>query len=512
MRATRSEETAHPSARLARSCFGLMTREPKPTSTDTTTSPDVLGDFRREGHRLIDWIAAYLADPERYPVLPRVRPGDLRAALPPRAPRDPEPLADVLADFERQVLPAVTHWNHPGFYAYFANTSSPPAILGELLTAALNVNGMLWKTGPAATELELVALDWLRDAVGLPPGLFGVIQDTASAATLVALAAAREAVPGLDIRRRGMVGQARLRMYASEHAHSSVEKAGLVLGIGQDGLRKVPADGAFRMDAAALRRAVEEDRAAGFTPFAVTATVGTTSTTSIDPVGAIADVAEAEGLWLHVDAAYAGCAAIVPELRHVLDGCGRADSLVMNPHKWLFVPLDLSALFTRRPDVVRAAFSLVPDYLRTPEEAVAPNLMDYGVSLGRRFRALKLWMVLRAYGTDGLATLIREHVRLAQVFRSWVEADAGWEVVAPSPLSVVCFRARFDGPEDGDRGNERVMAAVNASGEAYLSHTRLGGRTVLRVAIGNAGTTERHVARAWALLREAADAERRRPR
>ena len=473
-------------------------------------SPE-LEDFRREGHRLIDWIARYLANPEPFPVVSRVRPGELRVALPARAPAQPEPLADALADFERQILPAVTHWNHPGFFAYFANSSTPPAILGELLTAALNVNGMLWKTGPAATELEVVVLDWLRQATGLPPGLFGVIQDTASSATLVALAAAREAVPGLDVRRRGMVGQARLRMYASEHAHSSVEKAGIVLGIGQEGLRKIPVDGSFRMDVAALRKAVAEDRAAGFTPFAVTATVGTTSTTSIDPVPAIAEVAQSAGLWLHVDAAYAGCAAVVPELRQVLDGCDRADSLVMNPHKWLFVPLDLSVLFTRRPDVVRAAFSLVPDYLRTPEEAVAPNLMDYGVSLGRRFRALKLWLVMRTYGTDGLAARIREHVRLAQLFRSWVEADADWEVVAPSPLSVVCFRARFVAdPEERDRGQERIMEAVNASGDAYLSHTRLADRTVLRLAIGNMGTAERHVARAWELLREAAAVERRR--
>ena len=473
-------------------------------------SPE-LEDFRREGHRLIDWIARYLANPEPFPVVPRVRPGELRVALPARPPVHPEPLAEALADFERQILPAVTHWNHPGFFAYFANSSTPPAILGELLTAALNVNGMLWKTGPAATELEVVVLDWLRQATGLPAGLFGVIQDTASSATLVALAAAREAVPGIEARRRGMIGQARLRMYASEHAHSSVEKAGIVLGIGQEGLRKIPVDGLFRMDVAALRKAVAEDRAAGFTPFAVTATAGTTSTTSIDPVPAIAEVAETAGLWLHVDAAYAGCAAIVPELRHVLDGCHRADSLVMNPHKWLFVPLDLSVLYTRRPEVVRAAFSLVPDYLRTPEEAVAPNLMDYGVSLGRRFRALKLWLVMRAYGTEGLAARIREHVRLAQVFRSWVEADGDWEVVAPSPLSVVCFRARFDGlGDEGDRRNERIMEAVNASGDAYLSHTRLADRTVLRLAIGNAGTAERHVARAWTLLREAAAVERRR--
>jgi aromatic-L-amino-acid decarboxylase len=403
------------------------------------------------------------------------------------------------------VLPGVTHWNHPGFFAYFANSSTAPAILGEMLAATLNVNGMLWKTGPAATELEMVALDWLRQLLGLPDGLFGVIQDTASAATLVALAAAREAIPGFDVRRHGLSGRPKLRMYASEHAHSSVEKAGIVLGIGQEGLRKVPVDEAFRMDVDALRRAVAEDRAAGVRPFAVTATVGTTSTTSIDPVRRIAEVCAREGLWLHVDAAYAGSAAAAPDLRFVLDGCDRADSLVTNPHKWLFVPVDCSVLYTSRPDVVKGAFSLVPDYLRTPEEAIAPNLMDYGVSLGRRFRALKLWMVMRAFGADGIAARIRRHVELAQAFRSWVEADPAFEVAAPSPLSVVCFRGRFRGVPDAevDRRNLAAMEAVNRSGEAYLSHTVLGGRTILRLAIGNIHTEERHVRRAWELLREA---------
>jgi aromatic-L-amino-acid decarboxylase len=475
-------------------------------------SPDQpLGDvavevFRAEAHRFVDWIARYLAEAERLPVLSRVRPGQVAATLPKAPPASAEPLSTILADVERVVLPGLTHWNHPGFFAYFANSSPAPAILAEMLAAAFNANAMLWKTAPAATELELVVLDWLRQLLGLPEGLFGVIHDTASTATLVALAAAREAVPGLDVRRRGLVGQARLRMYASDHAHSSVEKAGIVLGIGQEGLRKIPVDDAFRMDAAALGRAIAKDRAAGFTPFAVTATVGTTSTTSHDPVPAIAEVCAREGLWLHVDTAYAGAAAAVPELRSVLEGCERADSLVVNPHKWLFVPLDLSVLYTRRPEVVRGAFSLVPDYLRTPEDALAPNLMDYGVALGRRFRALKLWMVLRAFGTEGIAARLREHVRLARLFRSWVEADAAFEVVAPTPLSVVCFRARFPGQpaEEADRRNEALMDAVNESGEAYLSHTRLAGRTVLRLAIGNIRTEERHVRRAWELLREAA--------
>jgi aromatic-L-amino-acid/L-tryptophan decarboxylase len=462
--------------------------------------------FRREAHRLADWMADYLRDVERFPVLSRAAPGAVRAMLPAEPPATPTPLARLLDDVAGTVLPGVTHWNHPGFFAYFPSSASAPGILGEMLAAALNVNGMLWKTSPAATEMELTVLDWLRQMLGLPAGNFGVIQDTASASTLVALAAAREAVPSLDARKRGLVGQARLRMYASEEAHSSVEKAGIVLGIGQDGFRKIPVDAEFRMDVGALERALAEDRAAGFTPFAVTATVGTTSTTSIDPVRAVAGVCARERLWLHVDAAYGGSAALDPGLRHVLDGCDRADSLVVNPHKWMFVPLDLSVLYTRRPDVVRAAFSLLPDYLRTAEETAVPNLMDYGVSLGRRFRALKLWMVLRAFGHEGLAARIRAHVSLARLFRTWVEADDRFEVLAPTPFSVVCFRARFPrlSPQAQDAGNQQLMDAVNDSGEAYMSHTRLRGRMTLRLAVGNLRTQERHVRRAWELIQQQA--------
>ncbi len=455
-------------------------------------------------------MARYLAEPERYPVLSRQRPGELRAALPPSPPDQGEPLDAILADVEGRIAPGLTHWNHPGFFGYFAISSSVPGILAETLSAAFNVNAMLWRTSPAATELEMVALDWLRQLLGLPEGLFGVVQDTASASTLVALAAAREAVPGLEARRRGLVGQARLRMYASEQAHSSVEKAAIVLGVGQDGFRAIPVDHAYRMDAGALGRAIAEDRAAGFTPFAVTATAGTTSTTSFDPLPAIADLCQRERLWLHVDAAYGGMAAALPEQRRALEGWERADSIVVNPHKWLFVPIDFSALYTRRPEVLRAAFSLVPDYLRTPEDGIAPNLMDYGVSLGRRFRALKLWMVMRAFGVEGIRQRLRQPLRLARLFREWVEADPGFEVVAPTPMSVVCFRACLPGhgEAEADLLNQQVADAVNASGEAFLSTTRLHGRLTLRLAVGNLRTTETHVARAWQLL-QTATAERR---
>jgi aromatic-L-amino-acid decarboxylase len=460
--------------------------------------------FEQAARRLSQWIANYLEGSERYPVLSAVRPGDVRRALPPSAPDDPEPFDDVWRDFERIVLPGVTHWNHPSFFGYFAITGSAPGILGEMLSAALNVNGMLWKTCPAATELEEVTLDWLRQMLGLP-AMFGMILDTASVASLCAMTAARESL-GLGIRERGTAGRADLpplRVYASEQAHSSIEKAVIVLGFGREGLRKIPTDGAFRMRPESLAEAIEQDRRDGWRPVCVVASVGTTSTTSVDPVRPIADVCARHGLWLHVDAAYGGAAGIVPEMRGVLDGCDRADSFVMNPHKWLFVPVDCTALYTRRPDALRAAFSLVPDYLRTSEEGVV-NFMDYGIQLGRRFRALKLWMVLRMFGVRGLQEAIRGHIALAQKFAAWVDESEEFERIAPVPFSTVCFRwlgAGVSGPE-ADRLNEALMDAVNATGEAYLSGTRLSGRFVLRLAIGHLRTTESHVARCWTLLRE----------
>jgi aromatic-L-amino-acid/L-tryptophan decarboxylase len=458
--------------------------------------------FRREAVRAIDRLVSYLDEIERRPVLPPVSPGALRAALPATAPEEPEPIGRAIDDVFETIVPGLTHWNHPGFFAYFASSASAPGILGELLAAAFNSNAMIWRTGPAATELERVTLDWLRQAIGLPEPRFGVIHDTASTSTLVALAAARGVVSEWDVRVKGLAGGPRLRLYASQEAHSSVEKAAIVLGIGQEGVARVPVDAEFRMRPEALETAIEADRRAGWRPFAVVATVGTTSTTSIDPVPAIAAIAERHKLWLHVDAAYAGSAAIEPSLRFLMDGVDRADSLVINPHKWMFVPVDLSVLYTRRPEAVRAAFSLVPDYLQTAEHPEAPNLMDYGVALGRRFRALKLWLVLRTFGRRGLADRIREHVRLAGLFRSWVEADPRFEVVAPQPLSVVCFRLRDEArpAEAADARNQALIDAVNATGEVFLSHTKLHGRLVLRLAVGSLRTEERHVRRAWDLL------------
>ena len=462
-------------------------------------------EFRRHGYALVDWIAEYLANPERYPVLPRVAPGDVRRALPATAPERGEPFEAIMADFERVLVPALTHWNHPGFFGYFAITASAPGVLAEFLSAALNQQAMLWRTSPAATELEDVALGWLRELLGLPSAFEGVIYDTASISTLHALAAAREvAVAG--VRREGLAGRpdvGRLSVYCSEQAHSSVDKAVILLGFGHEALRRIPTDDRFRMRADALRAAIVRDRAEGRTPVAVVATLGTTSTTSVDPVAEIAAICRELDVWLHVDAAYAGVTAMIPEYRAQFDGWQHADSIVVNPHKWLFVPFDLSAFYCRRMDVVRQAFSLVPEYLRTAEGA--RNLMDTGIQLGRRFRALKLWMVLRHFGAEELRARYAEHMRLARQFADWVDRDPDFERLAPVPFSVVCFRARpraldVDGA-DLDRFNERVLDAVNATGDVFLSHTRLNGALALRLAIGHLKTGEREVARAWELLR-----------
>ena len=439
-------------------------------------------EFRKHGYAVIDWIADYLGAPEQWPVLSAARPGDFRRGLPQSPPERGESMDEILDDFRRLVVPAITHWNHPAFMAYFANSSTAAGVLGEALTAALNVNAMLWRTSPAATELELLALDWLRQMLGLPEGLFGEIADTASSNTLYALAAAREMRPELRIREQGMSGRAdlpRVMIYCSEEAHSSVDKAVMTLGFGLEALRKVPTDSALKMDATALAEAVENDRRAGCVPLAVVATVGTTSTTAIDPVPAIAEICEKHGMWLQVDASYGGSAAILPEMRHVLNGCERADSLVVNPHKWLFTPMDCSVLYTRRPDLLKRAFQHIPDYLVVSEGEAVPNLMDYGVALGRRFRALKAWMAFSAFGRDGIAEVNFSTV----VFRHCPPGMGGREL---------------------DDHNARLLARVVEGREVYLSHTRVRGSYALRIAIGNIHTTEAHVQRALELIREAA--------
>jgi aromatic-L-amino-acid/L-tryptophan decarboxylase len=472
-------------------------------------------DFRRFGHELIDWVADYLENVEDRAVLAQIEPGDLKAQLPVAPPATGEPMAEIIKDVDRLIVPALTHWSHPSFFAYFATSTSAPGIFGELLSAAFDNKAMLWRTSPASTELEEVTLDWLRQMMGLDAGMTGIIYDTASVSSMHAIAAAREGVE-LRIREEGMSGRPDLpllRVYVSEQAHSSIEKGVITLGLGQRALRKIPTDAEFRMDVKALRAAIEEDKTNGIVPFCIVATVGTTSTSSIDPVAEIIPIGEEHMMWLHVDAAYAGSAAVVPELRHILKGCERADSLAVNPHKWLFTPFDLSVLYCRHLDLLRRAFSLVPEYLRTPEQEQVRSGSDYGVQLGRRFRALKLWMIIRYFGHEGLAARIREHCRLAKLFASWVEADPNWELMAPLPLALVCFRACPRGSEEEEADetmrnarldvlNEAIMHGVNATGKALLSHTKLNDKLTLRLSIGNIRTTEKHVRQVWELLND----------
>jgi aromatic-L-amino-acid decarboxylase len=460
-------------------------------------------EFRRYGHQLIDWLSDWQAQMEMRPVLPDMRPGDLIAQLPATPPVESEPMDAILADMERLVAPALTQWHHPSFFAYFATSTSLPGVLAEMLSAAFDQKAMLWRTSPASTELEQVTLDWLRQMMGLDAGYTGIIYDTASVGTMHAIAAAREGA-GLRIREEGMSGRPDLpllRVYCSEQAHSSVDKAVITLGLGQRGLRKIPTDEKFQMRPDALAAAIAEDKANGFAPIVIVATVGTTSTTSVDSVADLAPICEEHAMWLHVDAAYAGSAAVVPEFQHYFRGCERADSIVTNPHKWLFTPFDLSVLYCRHMDLLKKAFVLTPEYLKTPEEETVRHGSDYGIQLGRRFRALKLWFVLRYFGHEGLAARIREHCRLARLFASWVEASGDWEILAPAPFSVVCFRHR-----SSDAENERIMHTVNATGRAFLSHTKLNNVFTLRLAVGNIHTTQAHVEAVWELLREAARA------
>ena len=428
-----------------------------------------MSEFRDDLELASAWVASYLSRVGDLPVQARVQPGDVRAKLPASPPEQGEPFAAMLRDLDEVILPGITHWNHPRFFAWFANTGSEPGVLAELLVAALNVNAMTWLASPAGTELEVTVVDWLRQLLGLPEGWHGHIEDTASTATIAALAAARVQRPG------GVV-------YASREANFSVEKAARLVGLEY---RKVDIDDDYRM-----HTDFSLDDAS-----AVVATVGTTGTTSVDPVPELARRCEEAGVWLHVDAAYAGSAAVCPELRWCLEGCERADSVVMNPHKWLFTPMDCSVLWTRKPEVLHEAFALVPEYLAATQDAV--DLKDFGPALGRRFRALKMWFVLRWYGAEGLRELIREHVRLAQLFASWVDDDPEWEIVAPHPFSTVCFRHKA-------ADNHALAAAASATGEVFVASTTLRGQDAIRLAIGNGRTTEDDVRRAWEVLRSVA--------
>lgn len=461
-------------------------------------------EFRAAGYSLIDWIARFLAEIDGYPVFPAVKPGELMSSLPATAPEQGEAMAEILRDIDT-LMPFMTHWNHPRFFAYFNSSASGPGILADLLTAALSPNAMLWQSCPAATELELVTLGWLRRLLGLPEEHFGVIHDTASTSTLHAVIAAREAANDLRIRELGMAGRSDLpvlKVYCSEQTHSSFDKAVLSAGLGEASIRRVAVDERFRMRADAFEEALREDLALGARPICAVATIGTTSCTAVDPVNEIADICERYKVWLHVDAAHAGPIVMLPEMCHLFKGWERADSIVINPHKWMFIPLDLSVLYTRRREAFLRAFSFVPEYLRTEQQA--ENLMDYGIPLGRRFRALKLWFVLRYFGADGIKTRLREHLALARSFADWIDAQPDFERVAAVPFSTVCFRARPAGVDEStlDALNERLMHALNATGRLFLSHTRLNGKYVLRLVVSHLRTRSKDIEEAKQLLLE----------
>ncbi len=468
-------------------------------------------EMRAHLHRMADWVADYRETIADRAISPTVEPGEITSRLSAKPPRTGESLDSILGDLDALVMPGILHWGHPAFLGYFGSTSNGPALLGEIAAAALNVSAMTWRTSPAATEMETVMLSWIRQMVGLPQAFTGIVYDTASVAVVHALAAARELALSTNrsVRADGLLGGGTppvLRAYASDQAHSSLEKAMILLGLGEQNAVRVPSDLDFRIETRALRDAIVADVRLGFVPMAVVATVGTTSTASVDPVSEIAELCAEYRTWLHVDAAYGGALAVLPEGRWVMAGVERADSVVINPHKWLFVPLDFSALYVRRPDVVRGVFSLTPEYLRG-DAGHAIDYMDYGIQLGRRFRALKAWMVLRTFGSDGIAARIREHCRLAKLLTGWIEASSHFTRMAPQQMAVVCFRyePRSLDVADCDALNEAIVDAVVRSGEAYVTHTRLRGRTAIRVGIGNVLTTEHHVAQVWAVIRREAE-------
>lgn len=460
-------------------------------------------EFRKVGYRMIDWACDYFSNIESYDVLPKTNPGDIKAALPKKAPESSEPCEQIMEDFKSIILPGVTHWNHPNFNAYFSITGSAPGIFGDLMSSLLNINGMLWKTCPSATELEEVVINWAKDLLSIPEEFFGMIVDTASIASLHALAAAREQCEGYDIRVRGFYeGQksSKLRLYCSDQAHSSIEKAAIVLGIGLENVCKIESDEEFKMNTAALERQIETDLSNNYLPFAVSATIGTTSSTSIDPVEEIGRICKKHSIWLHVDGAYAGCASAIPEYREIMNGFEYVDSYVINAHKWLFTPFDASLFFVRNEALLKKTFSVVPEYLSTSDSEKVTDYMNYGIQLGRRFRSLKLWFVMRYFGKKGIVNRLREHIRLARLFRSFVEDSEDFETTAPTPFSVVCFRFNPGGGR-GEREleslNMRLMEAVNGTGKLYLSHTKLKDIYTLRFAIGNIRTSESNIRESW---------------
>jgi aromatic-L-amino-acid decarboxylase len=466
-------------------------------------------EFRRQAHQLVDWMADYFRDVGELPVTPAVRPGDILRRLPASPPEQGEAFPALFQDFREIILPGMTHWNHPGWFAYFPANNSPPSVLAEMLTATLGAQCMSWATSPAATELEQLTMAWLREMLGLPREFVGVIQDTASTATLVALLSARERATGHAAGQEGLARTAaRLAVYASREAHSSVDKGVKLAGYGLAELRRVPVDARFAMRAEALEQLIKADIKAGVVPACVVATVGTTSSTAIDPLPMIADICRGYGAWLHVDAAYAGTAAMVPELRHLFDGVEHADSFVFNPHKWMLVNFDCSAYFVRDRDTLLRTFQVTPEYLRTAHDSEVANFRDWGIQLGRRFRALKLWFVIRSYGVEGLRAVVRTHVALACELARWVEQEPDFHLMAPVQFGLVCFRWRPRGLSEAaaDELNRKLLAQVNATRRVHLTHTELDGRFVIRMAVGQRLTERKHVEEAWRLVREAAAA------
>jgi aromatic-L-amino-acid decarboxylase len=466
--------------------------------------------FREQAHQLVDWMADYLKNVREFPVVPAVKPGELRAQFPPSPPETGEPFEAIFQDFREKIVPGMTHWNHPGWFAYFPANNSPPSILAEMLTATLGAQCMSWITSPAATELEQVVMEWLRQMLDLPEEFTGVIQDTASTATLVALLCARERATKFAFGRYGgrAEGGDRLTVYASREAHSSVEKAVKLAGIGLARYRRLPVDGSFAMIPDALEAAVKDDLDAGLVPCAVAAVTGSTSSNALDPLKAIGEICTRHGIWLHVDAAYAGTAAILPECRYILDGIEKADSFVFNPHKWMFTNFDCSAYFVKDVNALLQTFATTPEYLKSSHDTAAANFRDWGIQLGRRFRALKLWFVIRSFGLEGLRSRIRSHIALAREFSSRVQLHPDFELLAPAPLGLVCFRYRPGNldPDDTtlDTLNENLLTAVNATGRVHLTHTKLNGHFAIRISIGQLYTTRDEVEDAWALFEEKA--------
>jgi aromatic-L-amino-acid decarboxylase len=456
--------------------------------------------FKEYGYKFVDWVADYMAELEKFPVLSQVKPGEIGNKLPSEPPIQGESMEKLFHDFKEIILPGITHWQHPSWFAYFPATSSPPSILAELLTAALGAQCMVWQTSPAAEELEEVVLEWLRQMLGLPEGMAGVIQDTASTATLVALLTAREKATNFEANQKGL--KKPLVVYASEETHSSIEKGVKIAGYGSENLRHIPTDESFAMIPSELEEAVEKDKKRGFEPACVVATLGTTSSTAIDPLAAIGKICRRHGIWLHVDAAFAGTAALLPEKKSMLEGVEYADSFVFNPHKWMLTNFDCSAYFVKDPGVLIRTFEIHPEYLKTGLDAQVKNFRDWGIQLGRRFRALKLWFVIRSYGVEGLQKMVREHIRLAQRFKEWVEEHEDFELMAPVSLSLVCFRLN-DGRDEEDLNdlNRRLLESLNQTGKVFLTHTSLRGKYVLRLSIGSRTTEERHVREAWELIK-----------